>query len=752
MPPRTRTRPGRGPARTTRFRFPRGWFVRAAVFAAAAGGLAIAFARLAPGAGHSTRPLDGPIVIVSVDTLRADRLSAYGYRRSTTPAMDRLAADGVLFERAYSHAPQTLPAHASILTGRLPYQHGVRDNVGFVLPPGEATLPGMLKRGGYRTAAFVSAYVLRPQTGIGREFDRYDASFPPAIEASMGSLRRDGTDTVAAADAWLDGQRDGRFFLFVHLYEPHRPWHVPPPFSGMHGYDGAVAYADAVVGRLLDRLRARGWYDRALVVLLSDHGEGLGDHGEEEHGVFLYDEAVHVPLIVKLPGSRGSGSRVTTPVQHIDLVPTLLDLAGLPAPHGLEGRSLRGLLDGSARSLPERSIYAEALYARYHFGWSELYSLTDTRFRYIQAPTPELYDLRDDPRERRNVAASRSGAAAAMDHALRAAGREAIATPSPVSTEERERLQALGYVGQGGTTAVSGATLVDPKREIRWLEQYRDGIRLVGERRFADASAAFREVVAHHPEMVDVWTQLGHTELRAGRYAEGIAALERALALNLSATETVLALAGAQLRAGLLDRAESHARLALTRNAAGAHEVLARIALARGRQEEALTEAREAERADPNLPLPAYIQGVILYQARRFDQAIPLLEQAAARLEPRRLALRDLHFTLGDALAHAGRYPEAEAAFRRELAAFPENSRARASLALLFAAQGRRSDADQALAEIVTATPTAESYVLAARTLAVVGDDPAASAMAARGLRAFPGDKGLERLSQRGPR
>lgn len=695
---------------------------------------------------------DGPIVIISIDTLRADHVSAYGRRGGATPAIDALAADGVLFERAYSHAPQTLPAHASILTGRLPYHHGVRDNVGFALKTDEVTLPVLLREAGYRSAAFVSAYVLRPETGIGRGFDRYDASFPPAIESSMGSVRRDGAETIAAADSWLDGQRDGRFLLFVPLYEPHRPWRASAAGGVSGTYAGAVGQADSLVGRLVQRLRARSLYDKATVVLLSDHGEGLGDHGEQEHGVLLHDESVHVPFIVKLPASRRAGVRVRTPAQHVDLVPTLLDLAGLALPRNLDGMSLRGLLDGS-RPLPERSIYGEALYARYHFGWSELYSLTDSRFRFVEAPTPELYDLSDDPGERRNVASARSPAASGMARALRALTSGGPGEPAAVTRDELERLQALGYVGTGGGSIdrdqSAAAARIDPKTEIRTLERYREGVRLAGERRFDEASAVLREVLDRRPEMVDVWTQLGHTELRAGRYADGIAALEKAVALAPSATATILSVAGAQVRVGDLDRAEGHARAVLDREPAGAHEVLARVALARGRGQEALAEARLAAQADPDLPLPAFIQATIFYNAGRFDEAIPLFQHAAARLGPQRLSLRDLHYMLGDSLAHAGRDTEAEAAFNQELALFPENSRARAALALLYAAQGRRADAERSLLEIITTTPTAESYALAARTLKVVGDVRAAAAMTERGLRAFPSSADLRRLARK---
>ena len=680
---------------------------------------------------------DGPIVVISVDTLRADRVGSYGHAPARTPAMDRLAREGVLFERALSHSPQTLPAHTSILGGRLPFQHGVRDNIGFSVGPGERLLPSRLRERGYRSAGFVSAFVLRRETGIGAGFDLFDAELPPGEPgASMGSVRRDGVETVRRAADWVAGQPDGRFFLFVHLYEPHRPWRVPAGFSV--SYDGAVAYADTLVGRLLDGLRTRGLYDPALIVLLSDHGEGLGDHGEEEHGVFLYDEATRVPLIVKLPGGRRGGTRTAPLVQPIDLLPTLLEHAGAAVPGELEGRSLMPLLEGRQEDWPARGIYAEALYPRYHFGWSELYSLTDDRYRLILAPTPELYDLRQDPGERRNLATSRASTTAAMRRELESRLTRAIDRPSPVSAEDLARFQSLGYIGQAAeVVATSGEQRPDPKSNIHVLERYREGVTMMGQRRLDEAIAIFREVVAAQPSMLDVWVQLGHALLRVGRHRDAIDALKRAVVLDPGSPEPLLAIAVGQLRLGELAEAEEHARLAATREPARAREVLARVALARGDAEEALAEARRAQEADPTVPLPLYIEGALLHRQADYAGAIPFLQRAAEQAAARRLSIRDLHFTLGDALAQVGRAAEAEAAFRAEIRAFPENSHARASLALLYQAEGRPADATRAIAELVEATPTRESYALAARTLEIAGRPAEAAGLLAQARRRF---------------
>ncbi|RPJ60153.1 MAG: hypothetical protein EHM24_27400, partial [Acidobacteria bacterium] len=308
-------------------------FFAALGLASVLGGLA-AWRMLAPASRG-----EGVIVLISVDTLRADRLPAYGYQGVRTPAIDALAADGVLFERAYAHSPQTLPSHASILTGALPFETGVRDNVGFTLPPGRPTLAELLRGRGMATAGVVSSFVLRKESGLARGFDFYDDRLPPsAPDKPMGQVQREGETSLRVAEGWMEG-RQAPFFLFFHIYEPHTPYTPPARFGEYDPYDGEVAWSDEIVGSLVGWLKERGLYDNATIVFLSDHGEGLGEHGEKEHGLFLYDATIRVPLIVKLPRGEGTGRRVTAPVQHIDLVPTLLAQAGVPAPAGLRGRN-----------------------------------------------------------------------------------------------------------------------------------------------------------------------------------------------------------------------------------------------------------------------------------------------------------------------------------------------------------------------------------------------------------------------------
>jgi arylsulfatase A-like enzyme/tetratricopeptide (TPR) repeat protein len=670
-------------------------------------------------------PANAPIILISIDTLRADRLPAYGYTKVRTPNLDSFAAQGALFERAYSHAPQTLPAHASILSGLLPFEHGVRDNVGFTLKPGHWSLQRTLQARGWPTAGFVSAYVLRAATRINEGFDTYDGELPASSgELSIGQVQRSGEQTVAAAERWV-AQRDPEkpFFLFLHIYEPHKPYTPPERFASYDSYDGEVAYSDEIVGRFFDRLRALNLYDRSTIIVLSDHGEGLGDHGEQEHGLFLYQETTRIPLIVKPAGSR-SGRRVAAPVQQIDLAPTLLDLVGVPKPANLQGRSLTPLLDGSG-TIADTGIYAEALYSRYHFGWSELYSLTDARYRLIRAPRDELFDLERDPRESASVAAERPQVRQAMRAALEGLIRNAsIEAPSQVTEEDKQRLAALGYVGGGSSVALAlpGDSLPDPKDKVKILERYRHAADLAGARKYDEAVTVYREILSQDTEMTDVWLQLAEVQIRRGSMPDAIAAYKEVIKRKPKDAGSLIGVAGAQLRIGQLDEARQHAELAVSVAPAGAHEVLAKIALARRDRETARREAALAQQADSTLPMPFYVEGLLLYHEGKYAEALVPLTRARDALRGRTVQMNDLNYYIGDSLARLERYREAEPFLLDEVRMFPHNTRARAGLAMLYRAMGRDAESERVIEELLRVSPTPEARVVAAQLWTMFGE------------------------------
>jgi len=696
---------------------------------------------------RASSPVSGPIIVISVDTLRADHLPAYGYAKVKTPAIDALATDGVVFERAYSHAPQTLPAHASLLSGRLPFETGVRDNVGFAIKDSERLLPQMLRDRGFTTGGIVSAYVLRKETGIARGFDFFDGEMPPSSpELSIGQVQRDGAESVAIAERWLGSIGTSRAFLFLHLYEPHKPYAPPARFGDYAPYDGEIAYTDELVGRLVRYLKSHQLYDRSTIVLLSDHGEGLGDHGEQEHGLFVYDEAIHVPLIIKQESNVGAGRRVSDLVQHVDLVPTILDLVKAPGAGGFRGRSLKPVLEGTGQ-LAETSIYSEALYARYHFGWSELTAITDHRYRYIKAPREELYDLERDADERANIAGERPQARQAMRGALdKIAASAKIEAPGEVSAEARERLQALGYVGaQTDMPTEAGDTLPDPKDKREVLERYRAAVDFASQRKWQQAIALLQQILRDDPEMADVWSQLAVFATRIDRHDLTLDAYKHFIELKPSEPTAYIGAAAALLKLRRLDEAREHAKLAAEvaapadkRSGASAHEMLAKIALAKRDTEAARAEAALAREADPTLPLPLYIEGRLLYDQGKYDDALTLFNQAIAELKKSgALQITELHFYAADTLGRLERYAEAEAEFAAELKYFPHNTRARGGLAMLYQASGNPDAAAKTVADMLRVTPTPESYALAARLYTMFGDRQRADEVRAEARRAF---------------
>jgi len=351
------------------------------------------------------------VLLITIDTLRADALGAYGNSTVSTPLLDRLSAGGVRFSRALAQTVVTLPSHANILSGRYPFAHGVRENSGFRFPDNVDTLATVLKAQGYRTGAFVSAFPLDVRFGLARGFDVYDDRYGKGAErAAFREPERAGTATVAAAAAWIANPKPPAptpWFAWVHLYEPHFPYAPPEPYATRYRaapYLGEVSAADAALAPLLAPILEQAGNGRTLVVVTGDHGESLGDHGEQTHGLFAYDATLRVPLIVYQP--RLFGSRVVNdPVRHVDILPTVLDAMGIAPPQGLDGASLLATMETSAR--PEAPSYFEALSASLNRGWAPLYGVARGPLKYIDLPIPELYDVAADPAEARNLAPSR---------------------------------------------------------------------------------------------------------------------------------------------------------------------------------------------------------------------------------------------------------------------------------------------------------------------------------------------------------
>ncbi len=723
----------------------------AAAARSAACGFTIALAAVVTGgcggAGQQTTEevfAGAPVVLISIDTLRSDRLPAYGYTAVETPAIDAFRCDAILFERAYSHYPLTLPSHVSLLSGMLPPEHGVRDNVGYRVDAAKVPLLARRLKGlGYRTGAAVSTYILRADAGLAAGFDFYDDAIDLRGDASLAQSQRPGTVTAARAIEWLRAAASERFFLFLHLYEPHTPWQAPEPFASRYAaepYDGEVAAADAIVGELIAELERLGVYERAIVVLTSDHGEGLGDHGELEHGILLYREALQVPLLLKLPGSRHGGTTVRAAAQLADVAPTFLDLLGAP----VEGRTT--LLDLLGPDAPARAVYAETYYPRLHLGWSDLASLFEGPLHYIEGPDPELYDLGADPGERQNVLAARRRDYAALRDAIKPLRRE-LAAPSAVDEATARRLAALGYLA-GGAAARSGP-LPDPKTNLGVLADLVEALRAQTERRHADAVARFQRVLERNPEMADAWENLARSFHELGRLSEAVEAYRRALDLSGGADHVALNLGRLYLQMGEAEQARAHAELGLATNPAAAHQLLAQVALAERDLAAAERHAAEARAARESTIAPLVLLAQVAVERGDLARAADLIARAEAEQARREggETTPGLLLTKGDILARQGEAEAAEAALLGEIREHPEDPRAYSRLALLYALEGRNEEAVAALRRMVEGLGTPAAYATAIETLRVLGDPRSASALLRRAHELFPGNPKLEALA-----
>jgi arylsulfatase A-like enzyme len=418
------------------------------------------------------QPRPSSLVIITLDTTRADRLPAYGFAGVATPVIDRIVNEGVVFDTAESVAPLTLTAHTSLFTGLYPPNHGVRDNVAPPLGPAHVTLAEILRARGYRTAAFVGSIVLARDRGLARGFDVYGDG---ARTGSPAPRRRSANEVIDDASAWVRHLDATPFFVWVHLYDAHAPQAPPLEFRRAYGdsYEGAIAYMDAEIGRLLDVLQQKALLATSAVVIAGDHGESLGEHGEREHGIFLYEGATHVPLVVRAPGV--SAGRIAAVTSLVDILPTMLDLFGLVAPAAIDGRSLAPALRG--KPLPERAVYAESMYAK-RFGWTPLRMLRDGGLKYIDAPRPELYDLSVDPFEQRDLSIERPLMAASMRArvaAIAAGPASQVAGAASVEPDRARSLASLGYVSGGPVPPAASATGPgrDPKDYIQLFNEIR---------------------------------------------------------------------------------------------------------------------------------------------------------------------------------------------------------------------------------------------------------------------------------------
>ncbi len=462
------------------------------------------------------------VYLITIDTLRADHVGCYGYKQVETPALDALAADGVRFTQAFTHSPITNTSHITILTGLLPSVHGVTD-FGVPLSPQHATAAELLKKHGYQTAAFIGAVILDSNTlapGLDRGFDFYD-NFPKTESKNAdgtnkerwGRVERRGMEVVSHAESWFEKHRTGPHFVWVHLYDPHDPYEPPPPFSEKykdHLYDGEIAYADSAVAHWIAFLKKAGVYDNSIVIVTGDHGEGLGEHGEETHGLFLYDSTLHIPLLLKMPRNSHSGAVIEAQVRTTDILPTILSATGVAVPAELNGESLIPLL--SEKGASDRALFGETDYPL-RWGWAPLRALRAENTKWIEAPRPELYDLKADPKEMTNLYAAESSKA-------------------KVQNMQAEMATWTAKLPPRSESGKPGEALPDPKDKVEVQNLLHDAMLAGDDNRSSDARQFLEKALKIDSNSPTTLRQLGELEFAAGDFTKAAAHLKRACELR----------------------------------------------------------------------------------------------------------------------------------------------------------------------------------------------------------------------------
>ncbi|MGD8450449.1 MAG: sulfatase-like hydrolase/transferase [Phycisphaerae bacterium] len=674
------------------------------------------------------------VLLITLDTTRADHLGCYGHTAAQTPVLDKLAAGGVRCERAYCQAPLTLPSHTALLTSSYPPANGIRMNGGGVVAESWPTLAEQFHAHEYRTGAFIAAWVLHAGFGLNRGFDRYDDELGGEEAGAVEQLERRGDDVCDRALAWLAEQPGKPFFAWVHFFDPHHPYAPPAPYDAKLAdpYDGEIAFMDAQVGRLVAWLEEKGLRERTLIVVVGDHGEAFGEHGETEHGLFLYDTTLRVPLIFSFPSRVNAGHVVAGSVRLVDIAPTVLELLGWPLPAAWQGESLRSALAGKA--LAGRPVYGETQYPRVGFGWAPLRCCIMDQWKYIDAPRPELYDWRADPAEETNVLDAHADVAAQLRAELAdlVAGWESSpARQVALDAEDIQALESLGYVGVAGEMPESDTPRRDAKDMVDVHRGLLAGRRMLTEGRSADVVALLEPLAQQSPESDELHAVLGEAYLKLQRFADaereyrdslrsvatnarkwcrlgdavlGQQRVDEALACYQRAADLPGEYGPALSRLGALyarrrefAQAEPflRRRLALEPHSPGALVNLANVLGPLGRREEAVRLARQALTEDPRFTAAHRFLWQVLVATHKNGEAIEALRAAVTAL-PEDVSLRRQLATL------LAMVPEAGAAGREEALALAEQCVALAPqdpecLDTLSIVHGARGDVARAL-------------------------------------------------------
>jgi arylsulfatase A-like enzyme/tetratricopeptide (TPR) repeat protein len=672
------------------------------------------------------------VVLVTLDTTRADRLGCYGDADAKTPALDRLASEGVLFTQAAAPVPLTLPSHSSIMTGHYPTYHGVRLNGTTALGRQQTTLAERLTDAGYRTGAFVGAFVLDGRWGLNQGFNHYDDRFDlmKVKHIDLAGVQRPANEVVDAAVRWLGEHRSEPFFAWLHLYDPHTPYAPPEPLFSEFGrrgpeglYAGEIAFVDQQIDRLLAWLRDTSLDDRTIVVVVGDHGEALGSHGEGTHGYFIYDWATRVPFIVKTPFDDLRGVRVDAQVSLVDVFPTVLALAGIEAGSATHGRSL---VPAMFRRDREEAVYAyaESMAPDLQFGWSPLRSIRSPQFKYIEAPRPELYDLVADPGEATNIYAQRGTVAEAMARALdRIVAETSSGAPAPeaanLDKETLARLASLGYIGTA-TARTAHPTdvrnLPDPKDKLQVFMAVQRAGELMSDEQYAEAVPALESALRQEPAMPQAQLMLGACYSEAGRVNDAKAQFDQVLKQDPESIPALIGLANLLMAEGRFDDVVTLSRRTVSMDPANtqAYTLLGEVYLEQRQPAKALPHLEKAVEIQPKITQNRLNLAACLIDVREHGRAERLLREIVDE-HPRFPGAR---FNQGVLFEEQGRIEEARQAYLAEVANYPNRFKARFNLGKILAALGDWNGSMAQMREIIRIAPERpEGYLFLARGL-----------------------------------
>jgi arylsulfatase A-like enzyme len=611
------------------------------------------------------------IILITVDTTRADRMGFLGSTLGLTPNLDKLASDSVVFTRAYAQAPLTAPSHATILTGTYPQFHLVND-FGVKLGEHLPYAPAILQAHGYRTAAFVGAMALDPELlapGFDRGFDTYDAGFVHSTPGAdrYHSIERRAGDVVEHALAWLTEHPKGPFFLWVHVYDAHDPYDPPEPYKSKYAsapYDGEIAYEDSALGKFLSELRTRGLYDGAVIALMADHGEALGDHGEDTHGFFLYDETIHVPLVIKLPGKASAGKRIETRAGLVDVLPTILQAVGIDIPSEVQGESLLSMMKAAspknaadAPISPDRQAYAETDYGHDAYGWSPLRALRTGKYLYIKAPRQELYDQSADPKAEHDLSSASTAVANTLagqvDAFRRKTSSSREAPRQAFSLEAQQKLAALGYMAANTSGPPNPKEQgADPKDKIEIGNLLHRANMLWEAGQIAEAVPVLRQLIAKEPDMAILYAKLGRSLMMTRNYPQAVPVLRKLVELNPDSPESHFRLGTALIAVQDFAGATPEIEIAVAKAPrwTQARLTLANAYIHTSRLPDAITQYNKVLEVTPDDYAANLFLGRSLLLSGDAAAAVPQLEKAAA-LQPKapqpHLALSDAYTKLG---------------------------------------------------------------------------------------------------------